>query len=238
MPGCSGYSAFLTAKNYETNTGVDLQRPKPDPLGDLKEHAAIYLSPDDFRQSLLHTEGFKLEAMITAKKHVGQREKAERSMGEQLQMTPRHPQMDIATSRTPIQVKVDSKPKDAKLTKQVGGSHSGNKLGHKEKNEMLERASQEATLKASEKMLYLLSSEHRSSLRREEQERFVECQTKAPQTTVHFWVTQRSIKVETTPGQVLERILTKEEFIAPMSEKLEAKTEPDANQKLRYFQFM
>lgn len=39
----------MTAKNYASTVPVDLKRPKPDPLSDIKHHSQLYMSEKDFR---------------------------------------------------------------------------------------------------------------------------------------------------------------------------------------------
>lgn len=100
-------------------------------------------------------------------------------------MTPRRAINEITSPKTPVQTRHENKTSEQKSAKQNGASLNGNKTLHKEKKEQLELVPDEASQKAGEKILYLFSSEHRASLRREEQDRQIETQNKALHSAVH-----------------------------------------------------
>lgn len=119
-----------------------------------------------------------------------------------------------------------------KIGKQ-NGRHTELKNGHKDGIEVRNKAVEEATQKTNEKLLYLFSPDHRASLRREEQEKIQESQLKQTPVMVITNNFKRPTKVESSPGQILEKILTKEDLLTTKTEKGDQKIANDQKKELR-----
>ena len=174
---CSGYGSYLTAKNYESNAGLDLQRPKPDPLADTTHYTSINMSQDDFRYSMV----FPFESLT--KSQNSPLEKAKLTESSQT-----HQQKSGLTS--PIKYsshKFDYSAPQSPLLKNSGTNRTtaaeefpspiktseSRLVQNKVQLEKIVHADPIAS-NAEEKMLYLFSPEHRSSRRREENQKYNE----------------------------------------------------------------
>lgn len=226
MPACSGYSAYLTAKNYESNQELDLQRSRPDPIADLKEYASIFLSTEDFRHSLITSKSHILKAQ-PSKKHDLTSSKLEKYHPNQQPSTPKKPNLAQSNPNIPGNFTSDIKSKIPFRN----GKHSEVQNGQNEKIHAQHQGSEEISQKTNEKLLYLFSSEHRSTLRREENEKLIESQAKQTQMLVTSDDLKKSTKLETSPGLLIDKIMTKENPISGQTGKSGQKPNQDQSQE-------
>jgi hypothetical protein len=176
----------LTAKNYESNAELDLSRHRPDPIADLKSYSSIYLPPDDFRQSLLTSPSKKLKS-ARAKSRLSKLELIDRRAPElsgfHSPISPRLANGVPLTPSTPTQKKPDAPFFESQLAVSSPGLKRDSKTTKQHKEAHLSSPKEGNTQKTQEKLMYLFSPEHRSSLRREEKER--ELDNKQKTTTNH-----------------------------------------------------